>query len=158
MTPASLTFVLVDGAFMTGDMWRQTASVLRGDGHIVHTPTLAGQDPGDPMTLAHAGAVASLTGYLHDHDLSDVVLVGHSIGGAYIAQAAAQARDPARSWSEAVTCGVVTAGDVPGVSGSGGQGPGGTMEVPTLTIFCREGHPPADDIFTYPRCPQPAPA
>jgi pimeloyl-ACP methyl ester carboxylesterase len=91
MTPASLTFALVHGAFMTGDMWNQTASVLRGDGHIVHTPTLAGHDPGDPMTLAHADAVASLTGYLHDHDLSDVVLVGHSIGGAYIAQAAAQA-------------------------------------------------------------------
>lgn len=36
-------------------------------------------------------AVASLTGYLHDRDLSGVVLAGHSIGGAYIAQAAAQA-------------------------------------------------------------------
>ena len=24
------------------------------------------------------------------------------------------------------------------------------MEVLTLTIFCREGHPPADDIFAYP--------
>jgi hypothetical protein len=52
--------MLVHGAFMTGDMWKQTASVLRGDGHIVHTPTLAGHDPGDPMTLAHADAVASL--------------------------------------------------------------------------------------------------
>ena len=27
------------------------------------------------------------------------------------------------------------------------------MEVPTLTIFCREGHPPADDIFAYSRLP-----
>jgi hypothetical protein len=32
------------------------------------------------------------------------------------------------------------------------------MEVPTLTIFCREGHPPADDIFAYWGCPQPVPA
>jgi hypothetical protein len=60
MTPASLTFVLVHGAFMTGDMWKQTASVLRGDGHIVHTPPWPGTIPGDPMTLAHADAVASL--------------------------------------------------------------------------------------------------
>ena len=32
------------------------------------------------------------------------------------------------------------------------------MEVLTLTIFCREGRPPADDIFAYPGCPQPVPA
>jgi hypothetical protein len=32
------------------------------------------------------------------------------------------------------------------------------MEVPTLTIFCHEGRPPADDIFAYPGCPQPVPA
>ncbi|MFE9327197.1 alpha/beta fold hydrolase [Nocardia sp. NPDC052278] len=90
MTPASLTFVLVHGAFQTGAIWEQTAGELRGNGHTVHTPTLAGHGPGDPMTLAHADAVASLTAYLHEHDLSDVVLVGHSIAGAYIAQAAEQ--------------------------------------------------------------------
>jgi hypothetical protein len=44
------------------------------------------------------------------------------------------------------------------VSGGGGPGPGGTMEVPTLTIFCHEGRPPADDIFAYWGCPQPVPA
>ena len=27
-----------------------------------------------------------------------------------------------------------------------------------LTIFCREGRPPADDIFAYSGCPQPVPA
>ena len=32
------------------------------------------------------------------------------------------------------------------------------MEVPTLAIVCHEGHPPADDTFAYPGCPQPAPA
>ena len=32
------------------------------------------------------------------------------------------------------------------------------MEVPTLTIFCREGRPPADDIFAYPGCAQPVPS
>jgi hypothetical protein len=38
----------------------------------------------------------------------------------------------------------------PGVSARGGQGPGGTTEVLTLTIFCREGRPPAGDIFACP--------
>jgi hypothetical protein len=57
-----------------------------------------------------------------------------------------------------VTWGAVTVVDVACVSVGGGQGPGGTMEVPTLTIFCREGHPPADDIFAYCSCAQPVPA
>jgi pimeloyl-ACP methyl ester carboxylesterase len=43
------------------------------------------------MNLTHADAVASLVDYLHDHDLLDVVLVGHSIAGAFIAKAAEQA-------------------------------------------------------------------
>ena len=59
---------------------------------------------------------------------------------------------------EAVTCGAVAAGDAPGVSSSGGRGPGGTMEVLTLTIACHEGRPPADDIFAYSCCPQPVPS
>jgi pimeloyl-ACP methyl ester carboxylesterase len=57
----------------------------------VHTPTLAGHGPDAPMNLTHADAVASLVDYLHDHDVLDVVLVGHSIAGAFIAKAAEQA-------------------------------------------------------------------
>jgi DDE_Tnp_1-associated len=32
------------------------------------------------------------------------------------------------------------------------------MEVLTLTIARHDGHPPADDIFAYPGCPEPVPA
>jgi hypothetical protein len=39
------------------------------------------------------------------------------------------------------------------VSAGGGQGPGGTMEVLTLNVFCHERRPPADDIFLHPRIP-----
>jgi hypothetical protein len=46
---------------------------------------------------------------------------------------------------------------VTGVSLAGGQGPGGTMEVLTLTIFCREGRPSADDIFPPNASGQPTP-
>ena len=83
--------MLVHGAFQTGTVWEYVASELRRRGHVVHTPTLAGHGPDAPMNLTHADAVASLVAYLHDHDLSDVVLVGHSIAGAFIAKAAEQA-------------------------------------------------------------------
>src|ERR1700677_2321691 len=85
-----LTFVLVHGAFQTGTVWEYVAAELRRQRHVVHTPTIAGHGPDAPMNLTHADAVASLVAYLREHDLSDVVLVGHSIAGAYIAKAAEQ--------------------------------------------------------------------
>jgi pimeloyl-ACP methyl ester carboxylesterase len=85
-----LTFVLVHGAFQTGAVWEYVAAELRGRGHVVHTPTIAGHGPNAQMNLTHADAVASLVTYLRENDLSDVVLVGHSIAGSFIAKAAEQ--------------------------------------------------------------------
>jgi hypothetical protein len=51
----------------------------------------------------------------------------------------------------------MAAGDVSGVSAGGGQGPGGTMEVLTLTSPASRD-PPADAIFAYPGCPLPLPS
>jgi pimeloyl-ACP methyl ester carboxylesterase len=82
--------VLVHGAFQTGAVWEYVAAELRRRGHTVHTPTIAGHGPNVQMSLTHADAVASLVAYLGEHDLSDVVLVGHSIGGSFIAKAAEQ--------------------------------------------------------------------
>lgn len=84
----SLTLVLVHGAFQTGAVWEYVAAELRRGGHTVHAPTIAGYGPNASMTLTHADAVASLVDYLRANDLSDVVLVGHSIGGAVIAKTA----------------------------------------------------------------------
>ena len=89
----TMTFVLVHGAFQTGVTWQYTASELRRRGHVVHTPTLAGHGPNAPLNLTHADAVASLVAYLREHNLSDVVLVGHSIAGSFIAKAAEQVAD-----------------------------------------------------------------
>jgi len=86
-----LTFVLVHGAFQTGTVWEYVAAELRRRGQVTHTPTIAGHGPEAPMNLTHADGVASLVAYLHEHDLADVVLVGHSIAGAFIAKAAEQA-------------------------------------------------------------------
>ncbi|MFF0270233.1 alpha/beta fold hydrolase [Kribbella sp. NPDC004536] len=87
------TFVLVHGAFQTGATWDRVAAELRGQGHSVHTPTLAGHGPGASLDLNHADAVGSLVAYLREHDLSNVVLVGHSIAGSFIAKAAEQVPD-----------------------------------------------------------------
>jgi hypothetical protein len=81
---------------------------------------------------------------------------GHRTGRFVLPIAAPLNRDAAKSCSKAVTCHVVVTGDVSGVSAGGGRDLGGTMEVPTLTIARHEGRPPADDIFAYPGCPQPA--
>lgn len=86
----TLTFVLVHGAFQTGETWGPVAAELRRLGHIVHTPTLAGHGPGAALDLSHADGVDSLVGYLREHDLTDIVLVGHSIAGSFIAKAAEQ--------------------------------------------------------------------
>jgi pimeloyl-ACP methyl ester carboxylesterase len=88
--PHGLTFVLVHGAFQTGAVWEPVAAELRRLGHAVHTPTIAGHGPQVPMNLTHSDAVESLVAYLRSNDLSDVVLVGHSIAGSFIAKAAEQ--------------------------------------------------------------------
>jgi pimeloyl-ACP methyl ester carboxylesterase len=85
-----LTFVLVHGAFQTGAVWEDVAAELRRRGHAAHTPTIAGHGPDAPMNLTHSDAVASLVAHLREHELSDVVLVGHSIAGSFIAKAAEQ--------------------------------------------------------------------
>jgi pimeloyl-ACP methyl ester carboxylesterase len=87
---ARLTFVLVHGAFQIGSTWDAVAVHLRDLGHEVHTPTLAGHGPDARLDLTHADAVDSLVAYLREHDLSEVVLVAHSIAGSFVAKAAEQ--------------------------------------------------------------------
>jgi pimeloyl-ACP methyl ester carboxylesterase len=82
------TFVIVHGAWHTGAEFDATAAPLRAGGLAVHLPTLAGNRPGDPKNLGLAEAIASLTGFLADRALRDIVLVGHSYGGMVIAAAA----------------------------------------------------------------------
>ena len=83
------TYVLIHGAWHTGDTLEPTAAALRGRGYTVHCPTLAGNHPGeDCRRVGLQDAVASLTGYLEEHDLVDIRLVGHSYGGMLLSQAA----------------------------------------------------------------------
>jgi pimeloyl-ACP methyl ester carboxylesterase len=77
-------YVLVHGAWHTGDHFEPVAEVIRAAGHTVHCPTLAGNRPEDSRHTGLEEAISSIMSYLSEHDLSAVVLLGHSYGGMVI--------------------------------------------------------------------------
>jgi len=77
-------FVLIHGAWHTGEHWQPVADHLRAAGHEVHTPTVAGHGKNVNKAVSHADGVQSVVDYLREHDLKDVVLLGHSYGGTII--------------------------------------------------------------------------
>lgn len=90
------TYVLVHGAWHTGELFEPVAGPIRAAGHQVHCPTLAGNNPGDPRTVGLEQAIASLVDYLAAQDLRDVILLGHSYGGMVITGAADRAAERIR--------------------------------------------------------------
>lgn len=83
------TYVLVHGAWHTGELLEPTAQHMRAQGHTVHCPTLTGNRPGDDRgETGLQDAVRSLVEFIEGKDLRDVRLAGHSYGGMVISQAA----------------------------------------------------------------------
>ena len=78
------TYVLVHDAFHTGKDLEPTASLIREAGRRVHTPTIAGNKPGDPKTVGLDDAIRSIADYLAETNLKDVILLGHGYGGMII--------------------------------------------------------------------------
>jgi pimeloyl-ACP methyl ester carboxylesterase len=81
------TYVLVHGAWHGGWCWRDVASRLRALGHHVTTPTQTGV--GERRHLLSHGItldvfVSDIVNHIESEDLTDVILVGHSLGGASI--------------------------------------------------------------------------
>ena len=81
------TFVLVHGAFHGGWCWRRVADRLVATGARVFTPTMTGL--GERVHLLAPGVgyktfVDDVVAVIESEELSDVVLVGHSFGGAVI--------------------------------------------------------------------------
>jgi pimeloyl-ACP methyl ester carboxylesterase len=81
-----MRIVLVHGSWHHGGLWEPVASELRGAGHEVHTPTVAGHGPGADRNVDHARCTRSIVDHLVEHDLRDVVLLGHSYGGTIISK------------------------------------------------------------------------
>ena len=90
------TYVLVHGAWHTGKELESTAAPIRDAGHQVHTPTLAGNRPGDSKKTGLDEAIKSIVDYLASNNLRDVVLMGHSYGGMIITGVADLAADRIR--------------------------------------------------------------
>jgi len=83
------TYVLVHGAWHTGELMEPVARHIRERGHIVHCPTLAGNRAGDDRAATGlADAARSLVEFLEQRNLTGVRLMGHSYGGMVISQAA----------------------------------------------------------------------
>src|SRR6202007_1462819 len=77
-------YVLAHGAWHTGAELEPTAAPIRAAGNEVHTPTIAGNRPGDAKTVGLPEAIKSIVDYLVSKDLKDVILLGHSYGGMII--------------------------------------------------------------------------
>ena len=77
-------YVLVHGAWHTGELLENTAQPIRSAGHKVHLPTIAGNNPGDSKSVGLEEAIKSIVDYINDNNISDVILLGHSYGGMII--------------------------------------------------------------------------
>lgn len=85
------TFVLLHGAWHGGWCWARVAEALRAAGHRVTTPTQTGL--GERRHLMSRDItletfVLDLVNHIEAEELHDVILVGHSFGGAAISGAA----------------------------------------------------------------------
>ncbi|HEY1998090.1 alpha/beta fold hydrolase [Paraburkholderia sp.] len=88
--PAS-PYVLVHGAWHGGWCWDAVAQRLRARGHQVFTPTLSGLGERAGLLSPQVGLetfIQDVVDVLERHDLSDVILVGHSFGGVTLTGAA----------------------------------------------------------------------
>jgi pimeloyl-ACP methyl ester carboxylesterase len=84
---ARKTYVLVHGAYHGGWCWKFVAEILRAQGHTVFTPTLTGL--GERAHLLNLDPdldlmIADIVQVIDSEELTDVILVGHSFGGAVV--------------------------------------------------------------------------
>ena len=93
------TFVLVHGSFHGGWVWRHVARRLRAAGHDVLAPTLTGSGERIHLLSREVGLathVDDVVNAIVHEDARDIVLVGHSYGGAVITMAADRVVDRLR--------------------------------------------------------------
>ncbi|MFI6703850.1 alpha/beta fold hydrolase [Streptomyces sp. NPDC050509] len=90
------TYLLVHGAWHSGEAWQRVVPLLESAGHRVFAPSLTGY--GDKAHLASSATgldthVDDIVGLIIEEDLTEVVLVGHSYAGLVISSVANQVPD-----------------------------------------------------------------
>lgn len=90
------TYLLVHGAWHSGQCWERVVPLLASAGHRVLTPSLTGY--GDKVDLLSPDVgldthVDDIVRLVTEEDLTEVVLVGHSYAGLVISSAANQVPD-----------------------------------------------------------------
>ncbi len=86
-------FVLVHGSWHDGSAWDAVIQNLCNKGHHAHNPTIAGHGKGVDKGVNHVQCTTSITDYIVDEGLTDIILVGHSFGGTVIAKVAERIPD-----------------------------------------------------------------
>lgn len=84
---AAKTFVLVHGAWHGGWCWKEVAQALRTMGHVVSTPTQTGVGERRHLLtndITLETFVTDLVNHIETEELDEIILVGHSFGGASI--------------------------------------------------------------------------
>lgn len=81
------TYVLVHGAWHSGESWERVRDILEANNHKVYTPTMTGL--GDrthfmSASISMRSLVDELVDLIETANLKDIILVGHSFGGAVI--------------------------------------------------------------------------
>lgn len=87
-------FLLVHGAWHGGWCWKRVAAALSAAGHRVFTPSLTGLGDRRHLLGPQTGLsshVADILAVIESEELSDIVLCGHSYGGAVALLAADRA-------------------------------------------------------------------
>lgn len=89
------TFVLVHGAWHGGWCWRRVADLLERGGHKVFAPTLTGLGERSHLLSPNVTLgthITDIVNVIKWEGLSDIVLCGHSYGGAVVTGVAEQAQ------------------------------------------------------------------
>jgi pimeloyl-ACP methyl ester carboxylesterase len=86
-------FVLIHGSWHGGWAWDAVIRHLSEKGHSAHAPTLPGHGAkAIRLGITHQHCVDAVVAYIRQHELDDVILVGHSFGGSVVQKVIEQLR------------------------------------------------------------------
>ncbi|MDX3102547.1 alpha/beta fold hydrolase [Nonomuraea angiospora] len=90
------TYLLVHGAWHSGQCWERVVPLLESAGHRVFAPSLTGFGDKAQLLGPEVGLdthVEDIAGLITEEDLTEVILVGHSYAGLVISSAANRVPD-----------------------------------------------------------------